>query len=378
MTKLRLLLVSGASVVGQSVLAALAHRREEIDVVATGSDASELALFDFDATYVTPETASGPEAFAARLAEIVARERPALAIPCRDDDVVALAELRERTPGLPALCGSAAAARVMADKWASAEFSLRHGLPYAPSLVAGSAQSAAEFVRAHGYPLVAKPRVGYASRGVRLVYNDEQLRRALARDGGMVQKFLGDRAGVQRLREEIDALGVPLFHSVEGPMRSLQALIAPDGTVAQVVCTRTVMRQGRSQRLQLDPDPAAHALGLRCARAFSGCGWRGPLNVQCQATPEGELFIHEFNGRYTGATGARRLLGQDEVGPAIALFTGHRFGSQGRVAPPVEVVRVTATVAADPERLRALQAQGAWRRGAAEVPRCAPHGGGCG
>ncbi len=264
----------------------------------------------------------------------------------------------------------------MADKWASAEFSARHGLPYAPSLVAGSAQAAVEFVRAHGYPLVAKPRVGYASRGVHLVFDDEQLRRALARDGGMVQKFLGDRAGVQRLREEIDAVGIPLFHSIEGTMRSLQALIAPDGAVAQVVCTRTVMRQGRSQRLQLDGDPAAHALGLRCARAFSGFGWRGPLNVQCQATPEGELVIHEFNGRYTGATGARRLLGRDEVGPALALFTGHRFDAQECAAPPAEVVRVTATVAAEPGHLRALEAQGAWRRGAAAQPRRPPAGGG--
>ena len=364
MSKLRLLLVSGASQVGQSVLAALAGRRANIEVAATGSAPSELALFEFDATYVMPETAHDPEAFAKCLLAIVARTSPVLLIPCRDDDVVALSDLRARRPDLMALCGSSDAARVMADKWQSASFATAHGLPFAPTLIVGSGQTVQDFVRAHGYPLIAKPRESFASRGVFLVRNDEQLERVLVRDGYLVQKFLGDPSAVHSFCDSIEQTGIPLFHSFEGTMRSQQALIGPDGTIAQVVCTTTAMRHGRSERLRLDPDPQAHALGMRCARAFSEFGWRGPLNVQCQAAPDGELFIHEFNGRFTGATAARRLLGRDEVGPAVALFTGQELPADRALAvAPDEVVRVPVAVAADPEHSRTLRSAGEWRRG---------------
>jgi len=288
-----------------------------------------------------------------------------LLIPCRDDDVVALADLHARYPDLMALCGSPAAARAMADKWLSATFATSRGLPFAPTLIAGSGQATRDFVHAHGYPLIAKPRESFASRGVFLVNNDEQLERVLARDRYVVQKFLGDSSAVQSFCDGIERTGIPLFYSFEGTMNSLQALIGPDGAIAQVVCTTTAMRHGRSERLRLDTDPRAHALGMQCARDFSEYGWRGPLNVQCQTTPDGKLFIHEFNGRFTGATAARRLLGHDEVGPAIALFTGQGLPPDRLLAgAPNEVVRVPVAVAADPERIQTLRIEGAWRRDA--------------
>ena len=66
-------------------------------------------------------------------------------------------------------------------------------------------------------------------------------------------------------------------------------------------------------------------MGRRIAEAFAAEGWRGPLNIQCQRAGDGRLLVHEFNGRFTGATSDRWMLGFDEVGETIELYTGFRF-----------------------------------------------------
>jgi len=365
----RLLLVAGASLVGQNVLAALAGRRARLRVATTGSVADDPFLFDGDAAYLTPPTAD-VGAFERRLAEILAAEDPDLVIPCRDDDVVLLAALRERRPELASrlLCGTLAAARIMMDKWASSVFASEHALPYAPSIIAGGDRPLADFAREHGFPLVAKPRSGFGSQGVFLVCDERQLLRAAAADGYLFQQYLGDAGEVTRFRHGIEDAGVPLFHSFEGRKLSIQALIAPDGSIVGPFCTRHTMRQGRSDRVETEAAAELLELGERCARAFAAAHWRGPLNVQCQRAPDGRVFIHEFNGRFTGATAARHLLGFDEVGLALARFTGRAMPEPA--VPTMrarEVVRVPLSRAVDPTRVATLVRAGVWRRGESEA-----------
>lgn len=152
-----MLIMSGGSLVGQNVLDALADRRAGVKLVATNSVATDISLFDFDAAYLVPPTLDDPPAFETRFLDILAEEDPHLVVPCRDDDVVFLADQRERRPELAdrLLCGDSDAARATCDKVASWRFARDNGLPFAPSL--------------------AKPRRGYASRGVFLVVDEVQL-----------------------------------------------------------------------------------------------------------------------------------------------------------------------------------------------------------
>jgi hypothetical protein len=365
MTKLRLLVLSVGTQVGQNVLTTLAGRREGLELIATTSVAHEPSLFDYDAVYVVPPTAAEPDAFERALLDIMMRERIDLVIPCRDDDVLFLAGLRDRRPDLAPrlLCGSQQAARTIGDKWLSAQFSARHGLPFAPSIAGGSDEELAAFSREHGFPLVAKPRRGYASQEVYLICNGDQLRRTLAREGWIVQKFLGDPQTVADFSATMEASGIPLYHSFQGLKHSIQALIAPDGSVAHVICTRNASRMRRSKWVDADADPASAEIGDRCARAFSAAGWRGPLNVQCQRSPEGPLLIHEFNGRFTGATVDRWLLGFDEVGAAVERFTNTRIGPD-RAPRPVALEAFESLVArsADPRHVETLARERIWRR----------------
>ncbi|HET9763056.1 MAG TPA: hypothetical protein VFR50_06045 [Casimicrobiaceae bacterium] len=365
MAKVRLLVLSVGTRVGQNVLSVLASRRGAVDVVATSSVANEPALFECDAVYLAPPTATEPEAFERLLLEIVANERIDLVVPCRDDDVVFLAALRERRPDVAPrlLCGGAEPARIIVDKWLSAQFSVRHALPFVPSIASDEMHDAAEFARRHGLPLVAKPRRGYASQDVYIVCNEAQLARALVEPGWVVQQFLGDPRAVDEYLAGVDARGLPLFHTFQGLKHSLQALIAPDGAVAHLICTRNSSRLRRSKRVESDDDPAVRALGERCARAFAAAGWRGPLNIQCLRSAEGELRVHEFNGRFTGATVERWLLGYDEVGASIECFTGIALPrDRPPVTAPIEAFEWVTARAVDRRHAETLARDRVWRR----------------
>ena len=365
MTHHRLLLLSVGSQVGQGVLRTLSARRGNLELVATSSSANEPSVFDFDAAYLMPRTAADPEGFERKLIEIMERERIDLVMPCRDDDVVLVSNLRDRRPDLAPrlLCGNAASAQVIADKWSSFEFGMKHGLPFAASMIRCKARQRNKFVRKYGLPLVAKPRRGYASLDVYMLYKNEQVETMLARDGYIVQQFLGDPSRIADYLAAVDESGVPLNHSFQGVKHSIQALIAPNGSVVHVICTRNYRNQRRSKYVEPDTDPTSAAVGDACARAFSSAGWRGPLNIQCEKTAAGEMLIHEFNGRFTSATVDRWLLGFDEVGAAIEHFTGRAVATT--LPPPkaaLEAFQSLVARAADPNDVAALQRDSVWKR----------------
>ncbi len=362
---LSLLLLSGGTRVGQNVLSSLNGRRDGLVLLATSSVANEPALFDFDVVYRVPPTAAAAEPFEHAVLDIMDRESVDLVIPCRDDDAEFLASLRDRRPELAhrLLCGSAAPAGVISDKWFSAEFSARHDLPFAASIIRCGDDERAAFAATHGFPLVAKPRRGYASLGVYMLWNETQLRRTLDQDDYVVQQFLGDPRTVTDYLAAIEAKGIPLHHTFQGLRHSIQALIAPDGAIAHVMSILIVSDRRRSKWVGLDADLTSHEIGAKCAGVFAEAGWRGPLNIQCQRVPDGRLLIHEFNGRFTGATFERLLLGFDEVGAAVERFTGRHLPA-GRAPAPAALEAFESVVgrAADPADVAALERDGVWRR----------------
>ena len=76
MSRVRLLFLSGGSLVGRNVLATLAGRRESLALIAMSSVADEPGLFEFDAAYLAPRTLADPDAYERRLLEVIEREAP--------------------------------------------------------------------------------------------------------------------------------------------------------------------------------------------------------------------------------------------------------------------------------------------------------------
>ncbi|MEO8137186.1 MAG: hypothetical protein ABI831_24800 [Betaproteobacteria bacterium] len=328
MRSLTLLLLSGGGHTGTNIMASLATRRQGLRLVATSDTPHEPALFSFDAAYLAPTLADDRQGFERRILEIIELERPDLVVPCRDEDVQWLAGLRARRSDLAPtlLCGSPEIASTVNDKWLSYAFSRRHALPFVPSAPcdesAGAHSRVDDFVRRYGLPLVAKPRGGTNSRGILILFTLAQARRAIERRGYVLQQFLGEVESVSDYLARVEQDGIPLFHTFQGVKRSLQILIGPQGSIEHVVCTRNELVQQNARLISHDADAEPRLIGEQCARVFADAGWRGPLNVQCQPARNGALLIHEFNARFTGATGARWHIGHDEIGTAIRAFTG--------------------------------------------------------
>jgi carbamoyl-phosphate synthase large subunit len=370
MRPLTLLLLSGGGHTGANAMASLASRRTGLRLVATSDTPDEPALFNFDAVYLAPKIAANPAAFESRVLEIIAREEPHLVVPCRDEDVAWLSRLRERRDDLRArlLCGAPAIAAIANDKWASFEFAITHGLPFVPSLPTGDGAGAqdrlGDFLGRHGLPLVAKPRDGVDSTGVTVLTRSAQAQHAMARPNYVLQAFLGAARIPQAYLEQVEREGIPLFHSLEGVKRSLQVLIGPEGRIEHVVCTRNQRLRHNARSIALDGDVEPRRIGEACARVFADAGWRGPLNVQCLPAADGSLLIHEFNLRFTGATGARWYLGCDEIGMAVRAFTGFALDSAfPATETPAVALEGLAARAANGACVRTLAERGQWTRG---------------
>lgn len=319
-----ILFLSGGSLVAQYALDVLGERARSLRLVATSSVADDPGLWRFDSVHLVPGTKADPAAFRARLDELVALEQPRLVLPGRDDDTIALAQWRDEQPDAPApvMGGPAWLAHALFDKWLSYRLCVEHGLPHARSMIRGSEPRPEAFAQELGYPLVVKPRDGFASRGVFLVGDERQLQRALEDPNHIVQEYLDDPGAYHALVAQIAERGVPLQTTLQhSPKHSIAAMIGPDGRVAGLFASLHWHTFRKSTYLRTE-DAETLEIGRRCAEVLAALGWRGPLNIQCQRDRHGRVKIHEFNGRYTGATAARALLGYDEVALGLGLFAG--------------------------------------------------------
>lgn len=366
MDRLRVLVTSVGSLVGQNILDALEGRRDRVHLIGTNLEACNARLFRCDAVYLMPPTDES-DAFLERLLGIIEREQPDLWLAARDQDVLVQAGLRESHPHLTRMLtvGARAAALMMQDKWLSYRFAVERGLPFAESVIGGPdrQQPVLEFARRHGFPLLAKPRRGYGSHGIFAVRNETQLRRALRDREMLFQQFLeppeelADYA--RRLR-----LGLPLFFAIaEKGQHVCQTVIGPGGDIGPMFCSISRNVLGRSERTEPVDDPALARIGRRYAEAVAAIGWVGPFNLQCKRDPTGAYVAFEMNGRLTGTTSARLAMGYDEIGILARSFAGPGRLPDWTLSPPPQclVIKSLTDGVVDLDQVERLTAEGVWR-----------------
>ena len=194
-----------------------------------------------------------------------------------------------RTSRTRLLCGAAAPARVIGDKWLSSRILQgATGFPSPRRWFGARRTSARRSCAEHGFPLVAKPRRGYASLDV---YHRPQ--RPAGRSecwpatDYIVQEFLGDPAAGRRLPCDHRIRRHSAVSHVPGP----QAL-DPGADRARRLDRPCDLHTQRPQSAPFEVGRARPRSRRRmksvphCARAFAAAGWRGPLNIQCEKTAE--------------------------------------------------------------------------------------------
>ncbi len=361
MTAIRILILSIGSLVGHNVMQVLAGRREHVFVIGANSAPEAESNFLADVTYLVPPAEREGE-YAPAIERIIAAERPDLVIPTRDDDVLALARMKDRFGGTPAmLAGSVAAAEMMNDKKRTADFAARHGLPFAPTVDAlGPAR---QLAASTGFPLIGKPRRGHGTRGVTILRSEAELERAFSlRNDLVVQPFLDFRPERAELLRPFDA-GLPFFFSFpEETQYAAEMIIAPDGSCSPVCAIRSVQVGGKAVRNERVDHAYLIDLARNYAKALNSEGWVGALNIQAKRIADGAFVPFEANGRFSGGTAARTMMGFDEVGIAIRAFLpGVAFPGWPEESCNVVLKSLTSFAVPSPA-VEQLARDGTWKR----------------
>lgn len=361
---MKILITSVGSLVGKNLLDVLecpsVRRRDLVHIVGTNTIAENPQNFRCDVAYLVPETAT--DTFRDELAEIIEREQPDLILNGRDEDTLVTVRLKMEKPTLVVNtpCGSVATVLAALDKWETALFCERNLLPFARSClpsVLGLGPDLEAFVEAHGFPLIAKPVRGFASKGVYFVRSWGDVERISTRTGYMLQEYLGAPDALSNYFSSIDGL-TPLFaHAPDTSHYTCHTVVAPDGAFSPVFTSRNDHANGATVRFRRVEDPQLEAVAERFIRAMVGEGASGPLGIQFRTSREGEWKAQEINMRANGNTYARFLMGQDDIGlMARAVCPELKFPvhAPSVLAPDLVVVKSLSSEAvyrADTERL---------------------------
>jgi hypothetical protein len=355
--------LSGGSLVGQNILFVLDESRALARKICLTSDSRAPMLSKFDEVYLVPETKGAFDIIEEQLLSVLKKNNVKMVFPCRDDDVVFLAYFKEKYPSYNEILpvGEYWISNCFLDKLSCAEMSFKGGIPYAP-VCSSFEDDVRKFISLHDFPVVVKPKEGFASRGVSVVTSFEGLSPFFGNEKFVVQKFIGQKNNLEQVEKDIKSGRVPLFYSLEPPKISFQAFINLDGSLSDVFVTANTMRSGVSAVVERVENSSFDEQGIKWVTAMSDLGWRGPLNIQCALDHDGKPWVYEFNGRHTGATSARFALGFNEIGVSLKFSSG-KDQDVYQIYPPAKTVfRLPVSSWADERIACALSKKSVWKK----------------
>ncbi len=341
--RFRILILSAGSLLAQNLFDTLEGRRSRVYIIGMNTEADSGHVFRCDKLYRAPLTKS-PE-YRSFLLQVIDQEKPDFILPGRDLDVLVLAELVRDYPDLKrrVAVGAAEAVQMMIDKSKTYLFAKQHQLPFAETFLftektlshAGTLEVLDKWLASVGYPLLAKPVIGFGSQGIRLIGNDQQLQAFLKKNqtGYLLQQVTGfsqkNIEHIVSLAETIDQ-GPPLFsYIIDNDQYGGQALILPDGSIGPMFTGLVSIVIGKAEKVAPVEDPLFLDMVRRYAEAISAFGWRGFINLQFRKSENGYV-LHEINPRMSGASSTRAWMGYDEIRDVIKAYTGHDIGADER------------------------------------------------
>jgi carbamoyl-phosphate synthase large subunit len=148
---------------------------------------------------------------------------------------------------------------------------------------------AVAWARSNGYPVILKPRDGFASRGVQLITDEAELRFYFSRTpNAMLQEYLS-------LGRTVEEFTCAVFVDRDG---------RPTGTFM----ARRDLASGATYRAEVNVWPELHDLLRAIGAALRP---RGPINVQLRLTEHGPVPF-ELNIRCSGTAAIRAHFGYNE------------------------------------------------------------------
>lgn len=309
--KINLLLISVGSLVGHNLIEIISHKKKHFNLLGTNTIEGFSFRQSLDYFVISPPSVS--EEFPEFLERLIMETEPDWVIPCRDEESLVLAKLSEKNSYVKARTSLTVAmlAENFLDKYLSFQLCQEMDIPFAESSLNDSAD---DLVAKVGFPLVVKPRNGFASIGVKLVFLPNQVDVVKSNGQNLIfQEFLGENVSQAWACSRFIEEGYPLHFSFEEDKYYIQLYAASSVDESSFFIGKHRMKNGISHDVSRFEDLELNSIAQSCLRKFIPLGLRGPLNIQLQKDKNGSFKIFEFNCRFTGASAARYYLGFNEL-----------------------------------------------------------------
>lgn len=221
------------------------------------------------------------------------------------------ADLRRETEAV-AVVSAPEQLRIGQDKLETCGWLQRQGLNHPLFADPANSASVEALLDRTGFPVVAKPRQGNASRGLVLLADRRELEAYLGRGDYVLEQYLGDP-------EEEYTVG---------------CFSDSAGTVRGCIAMRRKLTGGTTSEVVVGDFPEVRAEAARVAAALRPMG---PCNVQMR-THDGRPTTFEVNVRFSGSTPIRAHFGFNDVEAAIAHYVAGE--------PAVDLPDITSGLAA--------------------------------
>src|SRR6266542_3539137 len=285
MTSHRVLITGIGGNVGQGVLKSLRASERHFYTVGIDMEPLSAGFSLVDAYYQVPRT-TDPE-FPGALGAIAEKENPEAVYVCSPTELEFFSSNKdelERDSGASIFVNPFEVIRTGSDKLKTVDFLREAGFPYPGTAPATDAEAVERLIEHHGFPLIAKPRVGFSSRNVFLINSRKEIEAAVTLVPDLiVQQYLPDESS------EYTAA------TLSGPERKVRALI---------VLHRDLI-QGTTYRTELIEDDKINRQVVRIVEAL---GAIGPCNLQFRLLND-QIYIFEINARFSGTSGILYLYG---------------------------------------------------------------------
>ena len=298
------ILVSGASgVVGYGILRALRSGRKDLHLIGTTIYVDSVAQGFCDKFVQAPRT-SDPE-YTDWLCKTIQTERVDVLIPGIEPDMFHWSAHREAITQ----CGAAPVLNcrelieLCRDKW---QFYLQVRSILGPNAIDTSlSQDFTELKQMYGLPFLAKPRQGYASKGIVRITDEESFARILHSVGShfMIQPLVG---------ADDEEYTVAAFCDGGG------------GYTARMALRRRLSAEGYTEKAETATVDDFDPILARLCQHFRPVG---PTNFQFRRH-KGVLKLLEINPRISSATSIRCAFGFNEAVMAVAFYHEGKLPAQ--------------------------------------------------
>lgn len=167
------------------------------------------------------------------------------------------------------------------------------------------------------FPFIAKPRGGFASKGVEIIRSKTDL-------GKITDDHIIQELAIPTRQDPNYSFYINQIEKNKNPQVSeisIQLVYSPEGQLMGRMFSYNKLNNGVPiEIVPLDNDYVWSVID-RLTPAFLKMGLRGPLNIQGRLTENG-LKLFEMNPRFTGITGLRALMGFNEVEACVKEWLG--------------------------------------------------------